>query len=491
MDHDARAEGHRVVNSPALVVRSALDRLRGSAKLRRPDGRSFYTSLLVADVDLASRSVTVQPPLTASCHEPDGVHAILWNGDVPVGEVTVPGLPEAVLPGLPDIAAGLLHTSGRGHRLPAPWPSQRAVRSADEGGTGAQRPSGSDAKDVTIAVCTRDRPEYLRDCLAAISLLNASVAEVLVVDNASRDDRTREVAHSFPFVRYVREPRQGLDWARNRALVEAKTRIIAYTDDDVLVHPGWVDGILRAYAEEPSAVAVTGLIIPAELSTPAQIYFEGRGGFGRGFERRCFLGKTAEAGAPIDVGLGAAGSGANMALLRDAALELGGFDVALDVGTPSGGGGDLEMFLRVVSAGHLLVYEPTAVVRHRHRRTMEELARQKRGDGTGNYSILLGASHRYDQEVRSRLRRLALWWLIQQYGRRVVCSIIWPALWPPRLVYSDLRGVLDATLGRYYAKGIAQADQQVERHPGEPPGPRPRGRFGAASANVGRVRRNR
>ena len=51
----------------------------------------------------------------------------------------------------------------------------------------------------------------------------------------------------YPQVRYVCEPRPGLNWARNRAIAEARGEIIAYTDDDVVVDRGWV----RALAGVP------------------------------------------------------------------------------------------------------------------------------------------------------------------------------------------------------------------------------------------------
>ena len=54
--------------------------------------------------------------------------------------------------------------------------------------------------------------------------------------------------------------------------------------------------------------------------------------------------------------------------------RIGAFDPALDVGTPTRGGGDLEMFFRVLKDGYALVYEPRAIVRHRHRRDSLELA---------------------------------------------------------------------------------------------------------------------
>ena len=65
-----------------------------------------------------------------------------------------------------------------------------------------------------------------------------------------------------------------------------------------------------------------------------------------------------------------------MAYRRSVFDAVGPFDSALDVGTVTNGGGDLEMFFRVVKAGLPLLYEPRALVWHRHRRTMDELREQ-------------------------------------------------------------------------------------------------------------------
>src|SRR4051794_14487270 len=79
---------------------------------------------------------------------------------------------------------------------------------------------------VTVAVCTRERPADLARCLAALVRLEYPALELLVVDNAPRSEATRQLVEGYPQVRYVREPRPGLSWARNRAIMEAGGQIV-------------------------------------------------------------------------------------------------------------------------------------------------------------------------------------------------------------------------------------------------------------------------
>ena len=48
-------------------------------------------------------------------------------------------------------------------------------------------------------------------------------------------------------IRYVHEPQSYLNWARNRAIIESRGEIIAYTDDDVVVDPGWIKAIAEIF----------------------------------------------------------------------------------------------------------------------------------------------------------------------------------------------------------------------------------------------------
>ena len=71
------------------------------------------------------------------------------------------------------------------------------------------------------------------------------------------------------------EPHAGLDFARNRAMREATGDWIAFLDDDTVVDSGWLCGLQAAWTECPDASAVTGLVLPYELETEAQLLFEG------------------------------------------------------------------------------------------------------------------------------------------------------------------------------------------------------------------------
>jgi glycosyltransferase involved in cell wall biosynthesis len=317
---------------------------------------------------------------------------------------------------------------------------------------------------VTVAVCTRNRAAQLPECLDALAALDypASQLDIVVVDNAPSDESTRDVVARYPRMRYVREPRPGLDWARNAAIRASSADIVAYTDDDVSVDRGWVKAIAAAFEEEPLAMCVTGLVVPDELDTPAQMLFETYGGFGRGFERAVYrvdVGRG-ESAARLYGGTGRFGTGANMAFWRSFFLAEGLFDPALDVGTPTNGGGDLEMFFRVLKTGHGLVYEPAAIVRHRHRRSYAELRRQIANNGIGFYSYLVRTAQAYPDE-RAAIARLGIWWLWWWNLRRVLRALVRPGPVPLDLMLAELKGSFVGL--RRYAAARRQAASVLEQ----------------------------
>lgn len=324
---------------------------------------------------------------------------------------------------------------------------------------------------LTVAICTKDRPDNVARCLESLLKLQLSDGsprfEILVVDNAPSDDRTKDVVDALPSVYYAREPKAGLDFARNRALQEATGEILAYLDDDVTVDRQWFNGLVEAWAENPDAGGFTGLVLPYELVTEAQILFEKRGGFRRGFEK-IRHGQISPGNPLYPCGAGIFGAGCNMAFRREVLLKLGGFDEALDTGAPLPGGGDLDIFYRVVRAGYPLVYEPQYLVFHQHRREMAKLRRQYWSWGLGFMAFVV-KSYQQDISQRAKLRRLVGWWFRYQL-RELGESLMGFHPLPPGMILAELWGGIVGLLGEYSRsqRRIEQIKQQFLSEAGLP-----------------------
>lgn len=246
------------------------------------------------------------------------------------------------------------------------------------------------APDLTVLIPSRERPERLRRCLDSIlaSEYPAERVSLIVVDNAPETDATRLLVESYAEranILYLREDATGSASARNRGLREVDTEIVAMTDDDTLVDRHWLIEVARSFDRHPNAATVSGLLLPMELDTPPQMWFEQYGGFSRGFDRRLFdLGENRPSDEPLfPWTTGLFGTGNNFAFRTEAIREIGGFDAALGNGTPALGGVDSEILLRTILRGHTIVYEPNAVVHHAHRPDYTALRRQIHAYGAG------------------------------------------------------------------------------------------------------------
>ncbi len=254
----------------------------------------------------------------------------------------------------------------------------------------ADRPvqAGSDAQRplVSVIVCTRNRSAILPGCLRALAAISYDNLEIIVVDNAPDDDSTLDVvAAADPRIVYAREPRAGLSRARNCGLALARGTIVAYTDDDVWVDADWITQLVRGFAAAPGVACVTGPVCSASLTTAAEMYFDARvGSWSSRWEGRTFDLDANRLPDPLyPYSTGVFGTGANFAFDRRVLVELGEFDEALGAGTATRGGEDLDMFLRILRAGHSVRYEPSAIAWHYHRSDPAALLDQMYGYGTG------------------------------------------------------------------------------------------------------------
>ncbi|MEG4286178.1 glycosyltransferase [Microcoleus sp. A006_D1] len=299
---------------------------------------------------------------------------------------------------------------------------------------------------ATVAICTRDRPEDLRRCLDALMLLPDDGQEYLVIDNCPATDATRElVKNNYPQVRYVREDDlAGESAARNRALREAKHEFVAFTDDDAVPDRYWLRSLLQNFRDR-RVMCVTGLVMPLELETEAQEWFERYSPYGQGFYRRVFDGAHCN---PLIIS--PVGVSASMALRKSLTDSIGMFDEALGVGTPAKCGSDTEQFSRILRAGYCIVYEPRAVSWHRHRRTWAELQNLLKCYGIGVYAYW---TRIFVVNGEFGVLQLALWWLRYKQIPELIASLRkQPDAVPSDLLLAQLRGCIRGPMAYFESR---------------------------------------
>jgi glycosyltransferase involved in cell wall biosynthesis len=209
-------------------------------------------------------------------------------------------------------------------------------------------------RSVSVIVCTRDRPQDLRNALPAILATNYRDFELVVVDQSVSDETAEIVAAAAahdPRVRHVRDRGKGLSRARNIGINETRHELIVFTDDDCEPDAEWLGTIVQALEEDGTAAAAFGSVIPAPCDP--------RDGFIVGYlpkRRQRLTGRLAK--------MRDAGIGANMAFRRQPLLDTGMFDEMLGAGGYFASMEDQEITYRLLRAGHAVLHVPESRVLH-------------------------------------------------------------------------------------------------------------------------------
>lgn len=218
--------------------------------------------------------------------------------------------------------------------------------------------------DLTVCICTHNRPTYLRDCLQGLrrQTVGAEQFDILVVDSASTGDAPEQmarIARDMRNVRLLRVEQPGVSHARNAGANAALGTYIAYIDDDAVPEPQWIEHILVAIDERQLAL-IGGRILPHwEVPLPpwwpptlrgilSIIEYEGQGEY-----------RTVELPADMEP------YGANMIVHLPSLRAIGGF------GHNSGRVGEallsdeeVQLAWRLQAAGYSARYDSRIVVRH-------------------------------------------------------------------------------------------------------------------------------
>jgi glycosyltransferase involved in cell wall biosynthesis len=262
------------------------------------------------------------------------------------------------------------------------------------------------ASVVVPTICRN--PKLLARTIQSLVDLDYPAFEVLVVDNTAPGSDPLPSLPGGDKVRVLREPLRGVSRARNCGLSAAIGEFVAFTDDDAEVDPRWLRALGTRFTTDPQVDAIGGLVLPRELQTEPQLWFEEfYGGFSQSYAPASW--STTIVGGDDELfpyAAGRFGAGCNMAFRREAIDRVGRFDVRLGAGTPARGGEDLAIFVAFVTSGATVGFEPNALVRHTHRRDVDEFFHQVLNYGVGltaMYSALVANDPRHLVEMARRI----------------------------------------------------------------------------------------
>jgi len=203
---------------------------------------------------------------------------------------------------------------------------------------------------TSIAICTRNRPALLRNCLESVARLDLAPDELLVIDNTQGEEAVKLVAQEFS-ARYIVEPTPGLSRARNRAMLESTSEVVAFLDDDGCPESRWLELLIEPFLD-PCVAVVTGGTVPVGHCETSSKHLSTR--FLSNLDCRWF-----EIAA-----FGGLGIGANMAFRRVACEGWKVFDERLGRGAPYHGMEEHHTFVRLLSMSYSAAHVPAAIVFH-------------------------------------------------------------------------------------------------------------------------------
>ena len=214
---------------------------------------------------------------------------------------------------------------------------------------------------VSAIVCTRNRPQAVAHAVASLLRPGSEPLELLVVDQSDGAE-TEQALQSFtadPRFRYVRSQARGKGAALNEGIRLAHGAVVVCTDDDCEAPPGWVMGMARALESQPTAVVVFCSVVP--------VPYDAKLGYVPAYELK--KNRLLRSVSAICKGLGI---GAGMALKRDFALSVGGFDETFGPGARFPSADEWDIAMRALLSGKHVFETAEMSIVHDGFRTFEE-----------------------------------------------------------------------------------------------------------------------
>ena len=214
---------------------------------------------------------------------------------------------------------------------------------------------------ISVVVCTYNRSENLKNCLASIFMQTYRNYEIVIIDDHSQDrttDLLKDYCNAYPQLRVHRnDQNKGISYSRNKAVSISANEIIAFLDDDCIADENWLTELARPF-EDQRVVVVGGLIKDPDPVNLAMV--AARGHYKRFTEE-----------GPCD---SLPGGAANLAVRKTFYLNNPITDKALE---------DWELCQKAIETNQVVYNCPKAIVVHKHFHNLRTLFRQRYRYGIG------------------------------------------------------------------------------------------------------------
>lgn len=212
---------------------------------------------------------------------------------------------------------------------------------------------------LNIVVATRNRSANLRSLVESLLSLGPSSDfkwDIWIIDNNSSDETpelVRSLATREPTrIHYILETNPGKSFALNRGIRESSGEVVAFTDDDCIPGPHWLENISHEFATRSDLGIVGGRVELYDVrDLPITI---------RTSRERLVLSNGADVFSFI--------AGCNMAIRREVLDKVGEFDTKLGPGSPADAADDPDYVYRAFRMGTSVEYVPDILVFHNHGR---------------------------------------------------------------------------------------------------------------------------
>ena len=215
---------------------------------------------------------------------------------------------------------------------------------------------------VSVVLCTRNRLNYLAAAVGSVAVqeLGADHCEIIVVDNASSDS-TKEyicsLAREDRSLHYVLEPMVGLSRARNTGIQAARGKYVAFLDDDAVADRGWLSQIPIAFEKGGPDVGCVAGKVELIWGAPRPSWLHDA--------LLTYLSVLDYAPEPIWLEVHQHVVGANVAYLRSAVLQAGGFSPRFGrKGNSLMSNEEILLQRELNRLGYRTYYDPLMAIRH-------------------------------------------------------------------------------------------------------------------------------